>query len=46
MINPNYFVDENLRIGFKIYIESFNIIHTNSLLNFIPHFPDIGIEAR
>ena len=46
MINPYYFIDENLKIGFKINLESYNINHANSLLNMIPNFPDIGIETR
>ena len=46
MINPYYFIDENLEIGFKINLESHNISHTNSLLNIIPNFADVGIETR
>ena len=46
MINPYYFIDEILKIGFKINLESHNINHVNSLLNFVPNFPDIGIETR
>ena len=46
MINPYYFIDENLKIGFKINLESHNISHANSLLNIIPNFPDIGFEKR
>ena len=46
MINPNSFIDENLKIGFKIILESHNVNHTNSLLNIEPNFPIIGIEAR
>ena len=46
MINPYYFIDENLNIGFKINLESHNINHANSLLNIEPIFPDIGIETR
>ena len=46
MINPYYFIDENLKIGFKINLEGHNINHTNSLLNIEPNFPDIGIETR
>ena len=46
MINPYYFTDENLKIGFKINLESHNINHANSLLNIEPNFPDIGIETR
>ena len=46
MINPYYFIDENLKIGFKINLESHNINHANSLLNIEPNFPDNGIETR
>ena len=46
MINPYYIFDENLKIGFKIILESHNINHAISLLNIIPNFPDIGIETR
>ena len=46
MINPYYFIDENLNIGFKINLESHNTNHANSLLNIIHIFPDIGIETR
>ena len=46
MINPYYFTDESLKIGFKINLESHNINHANSLLNIEPNFPDIGIETR
>ena len=35
MINPYYFFDEKLKIGFKI-----------NLSNIVPNFPDIGIETR
>ena len=45
MINPQFFIDENLKSGFKINLESHNINHANSLLNIIPNFPDIGIET-
>ena len=46
MINPYYFIEENLKIGFRINLESQNINHANSLLNIEPNFPDIGIETR
>ena len=46
MINPYYFIDENLKIGFKINLESHDINHANSLLNIEPNFPDVGIETR
>ena len=46
MINPYYFIDENLKIGFKINLESHKVNHVNSLLNMIPKFPDSGIQTR
>ena len=45
MINPYFFIDENLKIDFKIHLESHNINHANCLLKTIPTFPDIGIET-
>ena len=46
MINPYYLIDENLKNGFKINLESHNISHPNSILTFTPKFPDFGIEFR
>ena len=46
MINPYDFIDENLKIGLKINLESHNTNHANSFLNILPNFPDIGIETR
>ena len=47
MINPYYFIDKNLKTGFKINLESHNNNnHANSLLNIEPKFPNIGIETR
>ena len=46
MINLYYFIDEKLKIGFKINLESHNFNHANSLLKIQPNFPDIGIETR
>ena len=46
MINPYYFIDQNLKIDFKFNLESDNINHANSLLTIEPNFPDIGIETR
>ena len=43
MINPYYFIDENLRVGFNIDLESHNINHAKSLLIIEPNIPDIGI---
>ena len=46
MINPYYFIDKNLKIGFKINLESHNFSHANSILTIIPKFPEFGIEFR
>ena len=46
IINPYYFTDEFLKIGFKIIPENHNLNHANSLLNIEPNFPDIGIETN
>ena len=43
MNNPNYFIDENLKNGFKINLESHNISHANSISTITPKFPEIGI---
>ena len=41
MMNSYCFIDENLRIAFKINLQSHNSNHANSLLNIEPNFPDI-----
>ena len=46
MINPYFFIDENLKNGFKINLESHNFSHANSILTITPKFPDFGIESR
>ena len=46
MTNPYYFIDENLKINFKINLESHNISHANSILTITPIFPEFGIEFR
>ena len=46
MINPYYFIDENLKNGFKINLESHNFSHANSILTVTCKFPEFGIEFR
>ena len=46
MINPYYFVDKNLKIGFKINLENHNFSHANSILSITPNFQAFGIEVR
>ena len=46
MINPYYFTDRNLRVGFKINLDSHHINHLNSKLTITPNHPEFGIEFR
>ena len=46
MINPYYFIDENLKNCFKINLESHNISHANSILTVTPNVPEFGAEFR
>ena len=46
MKNPYYFIDKNLKIGFKINLESHNFSHASSILTLTPNFPEFGIEFR
>ena len=46
MLNPYYFPDRNLKVAFKISLDSHNLHHTNSKLTIIPNFPEFGIEIR
>ena len=46
MINPYYFIDENLNIVFKNNLESHNVSHANSVLTITPKFPEFRIEIR
>ena len=46
MINPYYFFEENLKIGFKNNQISHNNIHANSILTITPNFPEFGIAFR
>ena len=46
MLNPYYFTDNNLRVGFKINLDSHHINHLNSKLTITPNHPEFGIEVR
>ena len=46
MINPHYFTDRNLKVGFKINLDSRHINHANSKLTITPNYPEFGIETR
>ena len=46
MINPYYFTDRNLKVGFKINLDSHHINHATSKLTILPNYPEFGIEVR
>ena len=46
MINPYFFSDRILKVGFKINLDSHHINHANSKLTIKPYFPEFGIEIR
>ena len=46
MINPCYVIDEKLKIGLKISLESHNFNHAHSILTIAPKYQDFGIETR
>ena len=46
MLNPCYFTDRNLKVGFKIISDSYHINHANSKLTVTPNYPEFGIEVR
>ena len=46
IINPYYFTDRSLRVGFNITLESHNIIHTNSKIFIKPNNLEFGIEVQ
>ena len=44
MINPYFFTDEILKIGFKIDVGYNKINHANSVLSISPIYTDFGNE--
>ena len=46
LINPYYFTDRNLNVGFKIDLDSHHINNAKSKLTITPNFPEFGIEVR
>ena len=46
MINPYYFIEKNLKIGFKNNLGSRKNIHAKSTLSVTPIYSDFGIETR
>ena len=46
MINPYYFTDGNLKMGFTINLDTHHFNHANSKLTITPNYPEFGIEVR
>ena len=46
MINPYFFTERNLKVGFKIILDSHHISHANSKITDKPNYPVFGIELR
>ena len=46
MPNPFYFTDRNLKVGFKINLDSHHINHTSSKFIITPNYTEFGIETR
>ena len=46
MLNPYYFTDRNLKVGFKNNLDSHHINRANSTLTITPSYPEFGIEIR
>ena len=46
MINPYNFTDRNLKVGFKINLDSHQINHANSKITITPNHPEFGIDFR
>ena len=46
MLNPYYFTDRNLKLGFKINLDNHHINHATSKLSITPNYPEFGIEVR
>ena len=46
MINPYYFTDRVLQVGFNVTLESHHFNHANFRLIIKPNYPEFGIEVR
>ena len=46
MLNPYYLTDRNLKVVFKINLDSHHINHAISKLTILPNYAEIGIEGR
>ena len=46
MVNPYYFTDKNLKVGFLITLDTHHINHAISKLTITPNYLEFGIEIR
>ena len=46
MLNPFCFTDRNLKVGFKINLDSHHIKQAKSKLSITPNYPEFGKEVR
>ena len=46
MVNPYYFSDRNLKVAYKINLDSHHINHLNSKVTFSSNFENTGIDFR
>ena len=46
MLNPYFFTDRSLKVGFKFSLDSHLINHANSKLTIMPNCPEFGNEVR
>ena len=46
LINPKYFTDRNLQLGFKLNLDGHHINPANSKLTVIPFYSELGVEVR
>ena len=45
MLNPYYFTDRALKVGFKFNLDSHHINHAISKLTILPNYSGFGIET-
>ena len=45
-LNPSYFTDRNLKVGYTINLDSHHINHANSELFITPNYLEFGIDVR
>ena len=46
MLNPCFFTDRNLQVGFENDLHSHHIKQANSKLTITPNYPEFGFEVR